>query len=105
MRRVPFSHSSTSALLLSPLSLGAGIVSEDLGFALESLDVSSLGAGIVSKDLPVVLGNPLHFKRDSGFAHANEYGSFEPDGKPNVRGGLALASGLTAASMSAPFCM
>jgi hypothetical protein len=58
----------------------------DLGFALESLDVSSLGAGIVSEDLPVVLGNPLHFKRDSGFAHANEYGSFGPDGKPNVRG-------------------
>jgi hypothetical protein len=44
--------------------------------------------------LPVVLGNPLHFKRDSGFAHANEYGSFGPDGKPNVRGasGRALHS-------------
>ena len=50
-----------------------------------SLD-PSLGAGIVSEDSPVVLGNPLHFKRDSGLAHANEYGSFGPDGKPNVRG-------------------
>jgi hypothetical protein len=62
----------------------------------------SLGAGIVSEDLPVVLGNPLHFKRDSGFAHANEYGSFGPDGKPNVRGGLALARGLTAAIHMSP---
>jgi hypothetical protein len=31
--------------------------------------------------LPVVLGNPLHFERDSEFAHGNEYGSFGPAGK------------------------
>jgi hypothetical protein len=64
MRSVPFSHSSTSALLLSPF------------------DVSSLGPGIISEDLPVVLGNPLHFERDSEFAHVDEYGSFYPAGKP-----------------------
>ena len=45
----------------------------DFGFALEPLDISRFGARIFSKDLPIILGDPLHFEGDSGFAHGADY--------------------------------
>jgi hypothetical protein len=38
--------------------------------ALKALDVAKLDARIVSLDLPLVFGDALVFKFDSGFAHA-----------------------------------
>jgi hypothetical protein len=57
----------------------------DLGFALESLDISWFGARIFREDLPIVLGDPLHFEGDSGFAHGIDYAPSGPGRKPKSR--------------------
>ena len=54
----------------------------DVGFALEALDISGFGSRIFSEDLPIVLGDPLHFEGDSGFAHSSEYAQSGPGRKP-----------------------
>jgi hypothetical protein len=54
----------------------------DVGFALETLDIAGIGARIFSEDLPIVLGDPLHFEGDSGFAHTTEYAPSGPGRKP-----------------------
>ena len=54
----------------------------DFGFALEPLDISRLGSRIFSEDLPIILGDPLHFEGDSGFAHTIEYAPSAPGRKP-----------------------